>query len=176
MSRALLFYNLRTWTLNLFYIFQFSVKRQSLWYLWILHSARCTNFKHRLPTKYWTIQHETNCSNSPINTAFRRGIIQFCQLFHWLVYFDKPITAKLNYRYRCLYRRMQIMMIPINGWSLIFFNNGLTTIITTLPSDITSLSFCIFLNTPCLCFPGRGSRRRGRGVLDVLRTTFENKI
>ena len=102
MSRALLSYNLRTWTLNLFYIFQFSVKRQSLWYLWILHSARCTNFKHRLPTKYWTIQHETNCSNSPINTAFRRGIIHFCQLFHWIVYFDKPQTAKLNYRYRFL--------------------------------------------------------------------------
>ena len=51
MFRAHLSYNLRTWTLNLFYIFQFSVKRQSLWYLWILHSARCTNFKHRLPTK-----------------------------------------------------------------------------------------------------------------------------
>ena len=99
-SKALLSYNPRTWTLNLFYIFQFSVKRQSLWYLWILHSARCTNFKHRLPTKYWTIQHETNCSNSPINTAFRRGIIHFCQLFHWIVYFDKPQMAKLNYRYR----------------------------------------------------------------------------
>ena len=99
-SKALLSYNPRTWTLNLFYIFQFSVKRQNLWYLWILHCARCTNFKHRLPTKYLTIQHETNCSNSPFNTAFRRGIIHFCQLFHWIVYFDKPQTAKLNYRYR----------------------------------------------------------------------------
>ena len=67
---------------------------------WILHCERCTNFKHRLPTKYWTIQHETNCSNSPINTAFRRGIIHICQLFHCKAYFDKPQTATLNYIFR----------------------------------------------------------------------------
>ena len=26
--------------------------------------------------------------------------MHFCQLFHWVVYFDKPQTAKLNYIYR----------------------------------------------------------------------------
>ena len=75
----------------------FSAKRQHL-YLWILNW--CTNFKHRLLTKYYTIQHETNCSNSPIKTAFVRSIIHFCPLFHWIDYFDKPQTAKLNYIYR----------------------------------------------------------------------------
>ena len=57
---------------------------------------------------------------------------------------------------------MQIMMIPTNGWSLIFFNNGLTTIITTLPSDITSLYFCIFvLNTPVYAFQVEGVEDEG---------------
>ena len=74
----------------------FSAKRQHL-YLWILNW--CTNFKHRLLTKYYTIQHETNCSDSPIKTAFVRSIIHFCPLFHWIDYFDKPQTAKLNYVY-----------------------------------------------------------------------------
>ena len=72
----------------------FSAKRQHL-YLWILNW--CTNFKHRLLTKYYTIQRETNCSKSPIKTAFVRSIIHFCPLFHWIDYFDKPQTAKLNY-------------------------------------------------------------------------------
>ena len=68
--------------------------------LWISNCATSWNFKLRLPAKYYTNSQKTNCSNSPINTAFRRGIIHFCQLFHWIVYFDKPQTAKLNYRYR----------------------------------------------------------------------------
>ena len=72
----------------------FSAKRQHL-YLWILNW--CTNFKHRLLTKYYTIQRETNCSKSPIKTAFVRSIIHFCPLFHWIDYFDKPQMARLNY-------------------------------------------------------------------------------
>ena len=68
--------------------------------LWISNCATSWNFKLRLPAKYYTNSHETNCSNSPINTAFRRGIIHICQLFHCKAYFDKPQTATLNYIFR----------------------------------------------------------------------------
>ena len=68
--------------------------------LWISNCATSWNFKLRLSEKYYTNSHETNCSNSPIGTAFRRGIIHICKLFHCKAYFDKPQTATLNYIFR----------------------------------------------------------------------------
>ena len=72
--------------------------------LWISNCATSWNFKLRLPAKYYTNSHETNCSNSPIGTAFRRGIIHICKLFHCKAYFDKPQTATLNYIFRWKFR------------------------------------------------------------------------
>ena len=68
--------------------------------LWSSNCATSWNFKLRLSAKYYTNSHETNCSNSPIGTAFRRGIIHICKLFHCKAYFDKPQTATLNYIFR----------------------------------------------------------------------------
>ena len=34
--------------------------------------------------------------NSSRNSAFRRGIILFCETFHWTTYFDKPKGVKLG--------------------------------------------------------------------------------
>ena len=65
--------------------------------LWSSNCATSWNFKLRLSEKYYTNSHETNCSNSPIGTTFRRGIIHICKLFHCKAYFDKPQTATLNY-------------------------------------------------------------------------------
>ena len=83
--------------------------------LWISNCATSWNFKLRLPAKYYTNSHETNCSNSPINTAFRRGIIHICQLFHCKAYFDKPQTATLNYSFRLNELNLYIVCI-VNAW------------------------------------------------------------
>ena len=45
----------------------------------------CAIFKLRCQTKYWSNQHETNSRNR----AFWRGILLFCETFHWTAYFDK---------------------------------------------------------------------------------------
>ena len=86
--------------------------------LWSSNCATSWNFKLRLPAKYYTNSHETNCSNSPINTAFRRGIIHICQLFHCKAYFDKPQTATLNY----IFRFNTFLEQPVNIWD--FLNLG----------------------------------------------------
>lgn len=100
------------WTSNLFYYpllhfwrnFDERMKFCQTATLWISNCATSWNFKLRLPAKYYTNSQKTNCSNSPINTAFRRGIIHICQLFHCKAYFDKPQTATLNYIFRCSIR------------------------------------------------------------------------
>ena len=96
------------WTSNLFYYpllhfwrnFDERMKFCQTATLWSSNCATSWNFKLRLPAKYYTNSQKTNCSNSPINTAFRRGIIHICQLFHCKAYFDKPQTATLNYIFR----------------------------------------------------------------------------
>ena len=85
--------------------------------LWISNCATSWNFKLRLPAKYYTNSQKTNCSNSPINTAFRRGIIHICQLFHCKAYFDKPQTATLNYIFRLFLFRLCLSRYQ-QAWSL----------------------------------------------------------
>ena len=68
---------------NILYALKFKMATHSL-----SSNFKMCNFKRWLRAKYCRYQLETNLSKSAMNTNFRWGIINFCQLFHLIANFE----------------------------------------------------------------------------------------